>query len=108
MNEKKHAIIISVICIVLISSPILVFGYVKFQLHSLQNETFQYLETKGYLESDIKSVETGLQKLSLYTAFVKFENEPEITYEYKKDKNGEIIQIGATPFLDDYEYKNIE
>ncbi|WP_374020667.1 hypothetical protein ABU162_14355 [Paenibacillus thiaminolyticus] len=34
--------------------------------------------------------------LSLYTAEVVFADEPDITYEYKRNEKGDIIQVGMS------------
>ncbi|MEC5425286.1 DUF3139 domain-containing protein [Virgibacillus sp. C22-A2] len=97
-----------IILFLIIITPISAYGYYQYQNNNLEKDTYTYLTEKGYNDDDILSIETKLEKLSLFTAEVIFTNEPNVTYQYKKD-NKQIIQIGPVREQEaDYEYKHIE
>lgn len=99
--------IVIIIGLLIIVTPVFLYGYVKYKHDSLEKETFNYLISKGYEKKDIVKIESKIKKLSLFTAEVTFEDEPNITYDYKKDGT-EIIQIGPTFNEDDYDFKHLE
>lgn len=105
---KKLTIVLTSFGILILVLPLGTYAYVKYELYTLKNQTYDYLLEKGYEEADIRSLDTGIQKLSLFTAFVVFEDEPEITYNYKKNDDGDIIQIGWSTSYKDLEYKHSE
>lgn len=106
---KKIAIFTSLFSVLIILLPICFIAYVKFTLYSLKNETYNHLIERGYKKEDIMKIDTSIKKLSLYTADVIFKDEPDITYSYKKDDYGNIIQIVALESNQlGYKYKHIE
>lgn len=88
--------------------PTVIYGYVMYELHVIEEETQQYLINQGYHEEEIENIEGHIQKLSLFTVDVIFTDEVGVTYQYKK-QNGEIIQIGTELGREEgMEYKHME
>ncbi|WP_267888733.1 DUF3139 domain-containing protein [Bacillus weihaiensis] len=65
----------------IIMVPSLIFGYVKYKLHSLEEQTYAYL-LKEYKEEDILKVKANIQKGTLFIANVTFKDEPNYVYDY--------------------------
>ena len=105
MKWLKWSFILAFLLVLLI--PLIIFGLFKINNDKLEKETYSYLIDKGYEDSDIESVNSTYKKLSRFTAEVVFVNEPEVTYDYKKDGD-RIIQLGPTIRKDNYEYKHLE
>ncbi|NRD80980.1 DUF3139 domain-containing protein [Bacillus sp. BRMEA1] len=101
---KTIAIIFSLLIII----PLGLYGYISYQLHSLKNDTYEYL-SKKYDKSQIQKIETNLTIASYhYSAFVTFKDEPEHIYEYIR-VDGKIRQ--GSPFPNEKEapkYKYLE
>lgn len=94
---KKPAKVYGSIAAVIVFIPILMFAYIQYQLASLEKATYEHLiGRQGYAESDILRIDTKLKLLSFYTAEVVFADEPDITYDYKKNEKGDIIQVGMS------------
>lgn len=102
---KWSTIIVSITIVFII--PLSLYGYVKFKNNEVANETYQYLVEKGYSDSDILSIEPKIKKLSLFTAEVRFVDEPDIIYNYKSDDNS-IIQLNPDSYDENYEFKHKE
>lgn len=108
MNLLKWIFVTLFILIIIV--PVVIYGYVQYQHNSLEKETYSYLIDKGYEGQEILSVESKLKKLSLFTAEVIFEDEPNVIYEYKRD-DSKIIQLAPQPpqhDVDEYDFKHIE
>lgn len=103
---KRIKWIVIIITLLIIITPVSVYGYVKYKNYSLEKATQQYLMDKGY-EEEIISIEAKLKKLSLFTAEVTFKDEPDIIYNYKKE-DSKIIQIGPESYRENYEFKHLE
>ena len=69
------------------------FGYYKYNVYDLKKETYDYLYSKGYEESEIKKVEVVIELGPLLSTLVEFADEPNVLYWYDK-RDGEIVQIG--------------
>lgn len=94
---KKAAKVYGIIAAMIVLIPILMFAYIQYQLASLEKATYEHLiDRQGYAESDILHLDTKLKFLSLYTAEVVFTDEPDITYDYKRNQKGDIIQVGMS------------
>ncbi|RDI36437.1 hypothetical protein [Falsibacillus pallidus] len=94
--EKKirwvaAAMITLCLCMTLI--PISLFGYYKYNVGVLKDETYTHLSTEGYSEDDIKNVQVVMKKIPLLSTLVEFTDEQGVIYWYDK-KQGEIVQIG--------------
>src|SRR5690625_5333907 len=76
MNLLKWIFVTLFILIIIV--PFAIYGYVQYQHNSLEKETYSYLIDKGYEGQEILSVESKLKKLSLFTAEVIFEDEPNV------------------------------
>lgn len=107
-NLKKFAIVFSIIIWLLILTPLGFIGYVMYQLHAIEKDTYEYLLEK-YEEDEILSIDTSLSKGSFhYSANVIFKDEPHQIYEYIK-YDGKIIQAYPDPEPDDYSFfKHLE
>lgn len=107
---KRFAIIVSFISILILVIAFTGVFYVNFKLNHLEQDTYQYLLNKGYNEDEILSIEGKIKKLSLYTVEVKFKDEPDIIYDYKKDNKNKIIQIGVSDILNESndQFKHLE
>lgn len=104
-------IVISVFLLMFIT-PLAIWGYVKYQHYALEKETLNYLIDKGYSETEILSIESKLKKLSLFTAEVRFRDEPEVVYDYRND-GIKFFQMGEPSYFpenfeEDYEFKHLE
>lgn len=110
--RKKLLVLYVSLAILILLSPLVATAYIHFQLQALERSTYQYLvHQKLYDQTEIISVKGKLKKLSLYTADVVFSDEMEVTYNYKKDSEGKIIQIGAegpAQHSNSYVYKHME
>lgn len=104
---KKVKWITIIIILVIIILPTSVYGYVKYKNYTLEKETCEYLQTIGYKETEILDIKSKIKKLSLFTAEVTFKDEPDITYDYKKDGK-KIIQISPTIDKPNYKFKHLE
>lgn len=111
--RKKILIGLSIGCFLIVLSPLILTAYLKIQFSILEKETYRFLTREmGYEEADILTVEAKLKKLSLFTAEVVFVDEPQVIYDYKRDGDGRMIQIGASvPKNEDretYEFKHLD
>ena len=106
--KKNIMIPITIIFWLIIILPIGVYGYIKFQLISLKNDTYSYL-LKKYNKNEILKVETQLTIASYhYSAFVTFKEEPELMYEYFR-VDGKIRQGSPFPYeKEGSKYKYLE
>lgn len=110
---RKAAKVYGIFATVIVLIPILMFAYIQYQLASLEKATYEHLiGRQGYAESDILHLDTKLKFLSLYTAEVVFTDEPDITYDYKRNEKGDIIQVGMSDpegaDWKNYKYKHSE
>ncbi|MEC0246222.1 DUF3139 domain-containing protein [Paenibacillus chitinolyticus] len=77
---KKSSLIIGTVILLLALSP---FAYSRYTLYKLENGILAYLtETKHYQEEEILSIEAKISKSPRYPIYVKFADEPDITYLY--------------------------
>lgn len=80
--KKIFIITITIIFWLIIIVPIGVYGYIKYQLNCLKDDTYTYL-LKKYNSEQIQKIETDFTKGSNhFGAFVTFKDEPEHVYEY--------------------------
>ncbi|KOO51046.1 DUF3139 domain-containing protein [Viridibacillus arvi] len=101
---KKFAIFITIITVVLLITPLVGYGYVKYKLFILEKDTYNYLLEK-YDKNDFK-IETNFgMKGPLYTSTVVFEDEKDIEYIYINNQ-GNIVQIIPDPSI--YNFKHTE
>ncbi|EGL16151.1 MULTISPECIES: DUF3139 domain-containing protein [unclassified Paenibacillus] len=92
---KKSSVIIGTAILLLALSP---FAYSRYTLYKLERGILAYLtETKHYQEEEILSIEAKISKMPKYPIYVKFTDEPDVTYLYiyRDDK-----YIQAPPGLD--------
>jgi len=91
-----YFIIISVIIVIL-----LMFSYKIIFGNIIKNKTYDYLESKGYMQEDISNIEikhSFLNKLLSYNEwriFVEFKSEPNIIFAFTY-RNKEIIKQGVS------------
>ena len=104
--KKKYIVFIIFIIIAMILSYKVIFGNI------IRNKTYDYLETKGYMQEDILNIEikhSFLNKLLSYNEwriFVEFKSEPNVIFAFTyRDK--EIIKQGvsSTPMIDKEEIR---
>ncbi|MGG3838843.1 hypothetical protein ABEV00_17705 [Paenibacillus thiaminolyticus] len=94
---KKATKVYGITAAMIVLIPILVFAYIPYQLASLEKATYEHLiGRQGYADSDILRIDTKVKFLSFYTAEGVFADEPDITYDYKKNEKGDIIQVGMS------------
>jgi len=93
--KKKVIIFIIIIVILLMFSYKIIFGNI------IKNKTYDYLESKGYMQEDISNIEikhSFLNKLLSYNEwriFVEFKSEPNIIFAFTY-RNKEIIKQGVS------------
>ncbi|WP_316568805.1 DUF3139 domain-containing protein [Neobacillus sp. YIM B06451] len=107
--NKKFLIPITIILWLIIIFPFCIYGYIKYQLYSLKNDTYTYL-IKKYDKEKIQKVETQKLPKGGYAAYVTFKDEPEHTYEYFR-VDGKIRQGSNFPYEEDtqkYHYLEYE
>ena len=90
---KLLATVMIILAILIVGTPLCLFGYYKYNLYALKKETYDYLYSKGYEENEIKKVEVINVKGPLLSSLVEFTDEPNVLYWYDK-RDGEIVQIG--------------
>lgn len=101
--KKKNIKILTVMFIIII----IIVAYKVIGGNSIKNKTYNYLESKGYVEDDIYEIEikhSFLNKLLSYNewrVFVEFKSEPGIIFAFTY-RNKEIVRQGvtSTPLLD--------
>ncbi|WGU92631.1 DUF3139 domain-containing protein [Paenibacillus dendritiformis] len=94
---KKATKVYGITAAMIVLIPILVFAYIPYQLASLEKATYEHLiDRQGYADSDILRIDTKVKFLSFYTTEVVFADEPDITYDYKKNAQGDIIHVGMS------------
>ncbi|MFS0839977.1 DUF3139 domain-containing protein [Paenibacillus sp. 1P03SA] len=77
---KKSSLIIGGVILLLALSP---FAYSRYTLYKLERGILAYLtETKHYEEKEILSIQAKVSKTPRYPIYVKFADEPDITYIY--------------------------
>lgn len=87
------ATVIIILAILTVGTSLCLFGYYKYNVHALKQDTYDYLYGKGYEDSEIKKVEVVNVKGTLLSSLVEFTDEPNVLYWYDK-RDGEIVQIG--------------
>ena len=93
--KKKVIIFIIIIVILLMFSYKIIFGNI------IKNKTYDYLESKGYMQENISNIEikhSFLNKLLSYNEwriFVEFKSEPNIIFAFTY-RNKEIIKQGVS------------
>ncbi|MCM2677901.1 DUF3139 domain-containing protein [Alkalicoccobacillus plakortidis] len=81
--------------------PVSIWGYVSYQLNSIENQTIDQLLHEGYFDEEMMAVE-GTFKYGLgFTAEVYFKDEPHVNYNYIK-RGEEIINSGPYETLEAY------
>ncbi|TPG73490.1 DUF3139 domain-containing protein [Brevibacillus laterosporus] len=86
---------------------LLFIGYNKYTLYSLEKDTFHYLiSEKGYKETEIKSISGKISKAPVYSIEVIFNDEPDVTYIYRKKESGQIILLSKSSENNKSEYKH--
>ncbi|MGE7924296.1 hypothetical protein ACQKND_14020 [Viridibacillus arvi] len=101
---KKFTIFITTITVVLLITPLVGYGHIKYKLFILEKNTSNYLLEK-YDKNDYK-IETNFgMKGPLYTSIVIFEDEKDIEYIYINNQ-GNIVQIIPNPII--YNFKHTE
>ena len=93
-KTKSLATVMTILGILIVGTPLCLFGYYKYNEYVIKKETYDYLYSKGYEENEIKKVEVINVKGPLLSSLVEFADEPNVLYWYDK-RNGEIIQIGV-------------
>ncbi|MGG0663209.1 hypothetical protein ABE042_03765 [Viridibacillus arvi] len=94
---KKFAIFLSTITDVLLLTPLVGYGYIKYRLFILEKDTSNYLLEK--YDKNAFKIETNFgMKGSLYTSTVVFEDEKDIEYIYINNQ-GNIVQIIPDPSI---------
>ena len=93
-KTKLLATVMIILAILIVGTPLCLFGYYKYNLYALKKETYDYLYSKGYEENEIKKVEVINVKGPLLSSLVEFTDEPNVLYWYDK-RDGEIVQIGV-------------
>ncbi|MGX4587200.1 DUF3139 domain-containing protein [Paenibacillus chitinolyticus] len=77
---KKSSLIIGTVLLLLALSP---FAYSRYTLYNLERGILSYLtQTKHYEEKEILSIEAKISKTPRYPIYVKFADEPDVTYLY--------------------------
>lgn len=105
MRWLKWGIIIFTLLVII--TPFSIYAYVIFNHNALENETYDCLLKKGYEDTEILDVKFTLKKLSLFTVEVIFTDEPEITYQYKKE-NKQIIQLEPNIDKPNHHFKHLK
>lgn len=90
---KLLATVMIILAILIVGTPLCLFGYYKYNEYALKKETYDYLYSKDYEENEIKKVEVINVKGPLLSSLVEFTDEPNVLYWYEK-RDGEIVQIG--------------
>lgn len=96
---KLLATVMIILAILIIGTPLCLFGYYKYNKYALKKETYDYLYSKGYEEEEIKKVEVIIEIGPLLSSVVEFEDEPNVLYWYDK-RDGQIVQIGINGLND--------
>ncbi|SEG35943.1 DUF3139 domain-containing protein [Paenibacillus sp. UNC499MF] len=92
---KRSSLIIGIVILLLAIFP---FAYSRYTLYKLERGILAYLtETKRYEEKEILSIQAKISKTPRYPIYVKFVDEPDVTYLYiyRDDK-----YLQAPPALD--------
>ena len=92
-KTKLLATVMIILAILIVGTPLCLFGYYKYNLYALKKETYDYLYSNGYEENEINKVEVINVKGPLLSTLVEFTDEPNVLYWYDK-RDGEIVQIG--------------
>ncbi len=98
------------LCLCMILVPLGLFGYYKYNVYALKNDTYKHLFAEGYSQSDIKNFRVVFKKLTLLSSIVEFTDEPNVVYWYDK-KQGKIVQIGiyeAKDIPEEQQFKHLE
>ncbi len=56
-KTKLLATVMIILAILIVGTPLCLFGYYKYNEYTLKKETYDYLYSKGYEENEIKKVE---------------------------------------------------
>lgn len=108
MKRVKYWVIsLWLLFILLLASPYL---YVKYKLFTIEKQVEHYLtHEKAYEPSAISSLKGRFSKLPTFSVLVIFKDEPDITYSYKVENDGRIIQLTPSGTVTkDYLYKHYE
>lgn len=107
--KKKYILFIIIIIIAIMLFYKLIVGNI------IKNKTYDYLESKGYMQEDISSIEikhSFLNKLLSYNEwriFVEFNSEPNVIFAFTY-RNKEIIKQGVSsdPMLNKEEIREYD
>jgi hypothetical protein len=108
---KLYVRIMLTFCVLVIAIPLIIFAFIKFNLHTLETKTIQYLlEDKAFNKANIMSIKSTFGKAPLFSVNVVFKDEPEVVYYYKLGEDRSIFQYSHTSInnVQHYTYKHIE
>lgn len=108
---KLYVRIMLTFCIMVIAIPLIIFAFIKFNLHALQTKTTHYLLVdKAFNKANIMSIKSVFGKAPLFSVNVVFNDEPEVIYYYKLSEDGSIFQYSHATLNNDqhYTYQHIE
>ncbi|WP_017755021.1 alpha-amylase family protein [Calidifontibacillus oryziterrae] len=108
-KTKLLATVMIVLCVLIVLTPLCIYGYYKYNVYALKKETYEHLYNKGYEDTEIKKIEIINVKGPALSSLVEFNDETNVLYWYDK-RNGQIVQIGIYGSNDDSEkkYRHVE